>query len=98
MLIKSVLLFFLKVVLIECVLQLIRTVYYFIKHGTLPSKLVMKAHSHRPLNIGMNVLESLCVILLLYVNFNIYSVIGLTCCFTYVVQKVGERLLRNSKA
>lgn len=93
LLFKSLLLFITKTVIIEWTVELLRALHYLIQHSTLPSKFFME-HPNPYLNATINSLETLCVMALLYLGFNVYGIVGFTFCFTYIVQKIGERLLR----
>lgn len=74
LLIKSIVLFFAKVVLIEWIIELCRSMVYWVQCGTFPEKFFLE-DENRFLHWTMNCVESACVVLLLYLDFNVYFII-----------------------
>jgi hypothetical protein len=89
---NSVVMFFLKAILIEWAIELCRFTIFYAWNKMFPKEIFL-SHSNRYFSWFINVLESLCVMVLLYLKYDICLIILFTLLLTFIIKNLGSLII-----
>ncbi len=93
--VKLILLFIAKAVLIEWTIELCRFLIFILWHNAFPKELLL-SHSNRYFHWFINGIETLCVLIMLYLGYDAYLIVLFTLGFVFLVKCVGGWIIAKS--
>lgn len=90
----SILILFGKTLIVECAIELLRQALYAVRHNSWAMRMLHSTQKNTTVNLFLQMFETACVLTLLYLQYNMVSIIVTMFVFTLILRYFVVKLVR----